>query len=141
VLDESPEKAVLIDRLSRREGLTPFRANSRMEEKDAPLEERVQPPVEQWLRGFRDARMVVTDSFHACVFSILFHKPFVVVGNRRRGLARMESLLVMFGLEDRLCFEDSLCSDLKGIDWDRVDEKLEVWRGKSWRVLDVLNIG
>lgn len=72
-----------------------------MEDWSAPLAERIQPPVEQWLRGFMDAELVVTDSFHACVFSILFHKPFVVVGNKERGLARVKSLLKMFGLEER----------------------------------------
>lgn len=47
-------------------GLIPFHVNSRVEVQNAPLAERIQPPVEQWLRGFMDARMVVTDSFHAC---------------------------------------------------------------------------
>lgn len=32
------------------------------------------PSVEKWLAAFRDADFVVTDSFHACVFSILFQK-------------------------------------------------------------------
>ena len=60
------------------------------------------PSVEQWLRSFRDAKYVVTDSFHGTVFSIIFNKPFIAVGNKSRGLARFTSLLKMFGLEDRL---------------------------------------
>jgi exopolysaccharide biosynthesis predicted pyruvyltransferase EpsI len=63
---------------------------------------RVQPPVEQWLRAFLDAEFVVTDSFHACVFSIIFGKPFIAVGNAQRGNARFNSLLKMFGLEHHL---------------------------------------
>lgn len=62
----------------------------------------VQVSIEQWLRGFYDAELIVTDSFHACVFSIIFNKPFVVIGNRDRGLARIESLLKMFNLQGRL---------------------------------------
>lgn len=55
--------------------------------------------MEEWLSAFRDAEFVVTDSFHASVFSILFGKPFVVVGNSSRGQARISSLLRMCGLE------------------------------------------
>ena len=43
----------------------------------------------------------MTDSFHACVFSILFNKPFVVVGNASRGNTRFDSLLEMFELQNR----------------------------------------
>ena len=102
ILDETSEKRALIERIAKEKGLVPFRVNSRVEDRTAPIEERIQPPVEKWLRGFYDAEFVVTDSFHACVFSILFGKPFVVVGNKERGIARFESLLKMFGLEDRL---------------------------------------
>ena len=58
--------------------------------------------VEEWLRCFRDAKCVVTDSFHGSVFSIIFGKPFVVISNAGRGSTRMESLMRMFGLNDRL---------------------------------------
>lgn len=102
ILDETPEKCALIEKIAKGKNLKPFRVNSRVEDHTAPLEERIQPPVEQWLRGFYDAEFVVTDSFHACVFSILFGKPFIVVGNKVRGMARFESLLKMCGLEDRL---------------------------------------
>lgn len=57
--------------------------------------------VEEWLQSIQSARVVVTDSFHGTVFSILFNKPFFVVGNEARGTARIESLLREFGLSDR----------------------------------------
>ena len=56
----------------------------------------------QWLRSFADANMVVTDSFHGVAFSIIFRKPFWVLGIAVRGLARINSLLEQFGLEKRL---------------------------------------
>ena len=102
VLDRSPEKQRLIDAIAARHGLVPFYANARPEDPAAPFAERIQPPLEQWLRGFRDSRMVITDSFHATVFSILFGRPFVVTGNPTRGLSRLESLLALLGLEDHL---------------------------------------
>lgn len=92
------------------------------------------PPVSQWLKSFHDAEFVVTDSFHGTVFAILFHKPFITIGNSRRGLARFTSLLSLFNLEDRLVTAEGdvnpelLKSD---IDWVRVDERLRSERARS----------
>jgi len=58
--------------------------------------------IEDWLKAFRDADYIVTDSFHGCVFSILFNKQFITLGNVDRGLSRFLSLLEMFGLHERL---------------------------------------
>ena len=98
VLDRDDAKDRLLRAVAGRFGLTPFHMNDRPGGKGP----RVQPAVEQWLRNIHDARMVVTDSFHATVFSILFGKPFVVTGNPTRGLSRIESLLRTLGLEDHL---------------------------------------
>ena len=100
------------------------------------LEQRIQPPVETWLRAFNDSEFVVTDSFHACVFSILFHKQFVVIGNPSRGLARIHSLLSIFGLEDRLVSAQSLnIETLPPIDYAKVDVVLNQWRKESMAFL------
>lgn len=93
ILDNSSDKQQLVERIARERGLKPFYANSKTEDFRASRQERIQPPVEQWLRGFMDAEFVVTDSFHACVFAIIFGKPFHVVGNQERGMARIASLL------------------------------------------------
>lgn len=79
-----------------------FYTSSKVDNPNAPLNERIQQPIEQWLRGFMDANFIVTDSFHACVFSIIFNKDFAVIGNKSRGLSRFLSLLKMYGLEKRL---------------------------------------
>lgn len=130
VLDETKEKQAVVERVIEQYALKPFRVNSSFEDSTAPVEERIQPPVEQWLRGFMDARMVVTDSFHACVFSIIFNRPFVVVGNEGRGLSRFHSLLSLFGLEDRLVTSpaDMPAND---IDWAEVNARLVTLRKTS----------
>lgn len=83
------------------------------------------PPVESWLAGFRDAKMVLCDSFHGCVFSIIFNKPFWVVGNLKRGMARFHSLLSQFGLEDRMidAEKDGGVDFFKPINWDEVNKR------------------
>lgn len=136
ILDETPEKATLIERIAKERKLATFRINSKVEDKTAPITERIQPPVEQWLRGFHDAELVVTDSFHACVFSILFHKPFFVVGNKKRGLSRFTSLLGMFGLEDRLISTVTETDSFETeIQWDSIDTPLDTLRQKSTDVI------
>lgn len=100
-----------------------------------PLKDRIVPPIEEWIAGFEDADFVVTDSFHGCVMSILFHKPFLVIGNSARGLSRVLSLLNIFGLESRLVEGIDPDDDGEGwlmeMDWDSVDAILEQWRVKS----------
>ncbi len=130
VLDDTPETQRLIHRLSAMLNLKVFSTNSRCENEAAPLRERIQPPVEQWLRGFYDAEFVVTDSFHACVFSILFRKQFVVVANNSRGNARIDSLLTLFGIEDRKVSAD-LFVMLPPINYDDVYDKLNKLRRES----------
>lgn len=138
ILDEGEEKKSIIDFIAKEKGLKPFYVNSRYEELDAPLEERIQQPVEKWLRAFYDAEFVITDSFHACVFSIIFNKPFIVYGNRERGLARFKSLLSIFGLEERIVStkEESIKAISEPIDWERVNEVHRQWKEKSMSFLN-----
>ncbi len=107
ILDYTDNKRNLIDFLAKQYSLTPFRVNSDYEDRSADINKRVQPPVEQWVRGFYDAKYVITDSFHACVFSIIFGKPFVVYGNNERGFGRFRSLLRRLALEQCLITNSS----------------------------------
>ena len=76
-------------------------------------EEKAYPSVEEWLQSFHDAEFVFTDSFHGCVFSLIFRKPFIAYGNAKRGIARFIALLDSFGLRERL-IESS--SDMEHMD-------------------------
>lgn len=62
--------------------------------------------VEEFLYLIDHAELVCTDSFHACVFSILFNTPFLVVNNRQqKGVAdmtsRLDTLLGLFDMKNR----------------------------------------
>ena len=133
ILDETPEKNHIVQKLAGHYHYQPYRANSRFEDGDAPLEERVQPSVEQWLKDFYDAKFVVTDSFHATVFSILFGKPFIVIANKARGLSRIESLLKMFGLEKHIVYgEAELDVSLDyALNRQQLQARLQTWREES----------
>ena len=102
------------------------------------LEDYIIPSPTKWLRAFVDAKVVFTDSFHGCVFSIIFNKPFWVIGNERRGNARFDSLLRMFKLENRRISIDEINnSDLmNGIDWEDVNNILAQKREEAFRFLN-----
>lgn len=54
---------------------------------------------------FDNASLIFTDSFHACVFSILFEKPFFVLNRVEKGMdnlnSRLDTILKTFKMEDR----------------------------------------
>ena len=82
-------------------------------------------PVEHWLAGFRDASYVMTDSFHATVFSIIFNKPFWVFENAARGNSRLLDVLRTFGCEERLVEEDAdweQCDWTQDLNWEKINE-------------------
>lgn len=56
--------------------------------------------VEEWLYCFKNAKFVITDSFHGCCFSIIFGKTFIVRKNMGRGGRRFDFLIGSLGLQD-----------------------------------------
>lgn len=108
-IDETEDKNILIKKISTSKKLKPFKVNSKVEGNKNRQEYTIytQPSVESWLRGFYDADFIITDSFHACVFSIIFKKEFIVYANEERGLARFKHLLELFGLDDRYIVNSS----------------------------------
>lgn len=93
--------------------------------------------VPEWLASFSVADFVITDSFHGMVFSIIFEKNFIVIGNHNRGLERFSSLLNLVGLEDRLIFELDDIKDKKidNINYKVVNEFLDKNKKKSLNFL------
>lgn len=91
--------------------------------------------VEDWLYTFSSAKLIINDSFHATVFSILFHKSFVVIVNQQRGASRIRSLLNMFGLEDRMVTSLNDISNFRDIDYKQIDLKLDKLRMNSLHFL------
>ena len=81
------------------------------------------------------AEMVFTDSFHACVFSILFHTPFVVFDRQHANKSNMNSriltLLNMTGFEDAISGESLIIND----DFKKADIQIEIEKNKSLQFL------
>lgn len=140
ILDPDKKKAAFIQRIAEANGLKSFQVLPKCQaetrtKKDVKtrIEDCVFPGVTAWLRAFMDAEMTVVDSFHGMVFSILFNKPFWVIGNAERGMSRFTSLLKTFHLEDRLLDADKLDNiDIsRPIDWAVVNGILEEKKRES----------
>lgn len=93
--------------------------------------------VDEWLSAIAGAGTVFTNSFHGCVFSIIFNRPFIVIVNSNRGSARFCSLLSKFGLESRLVStsEDALRIVHEPIDWKTINAKRAALREESLKFL------
>ena len=93
----------------------------------------IMPSVESWLAGIVNSKLVLTDSYHGMVFSIIMHKPFIVKVNEKRGSDRFVTLLKKLGLENRMVNDvTDVDNAIKSqIDWDSVENKLKVERLNS----------
>lgn len=79
------------------------------------------------------AELIMTDSFHACVFSFLFKKPFLVYsreGNESSMMSRMETFLKKFDLE-RKYVDSGLENDLFECEYSTGFERLNIERQKA----------
>lgn len=83
-------------------------------------------PIEDWLSYIKYADHVVTDSFHGCVFSILFGKQFTICANDSGGNGRLRSLFSMLGID----------MSSPQIDYTIVYDKLDNLRSHSYDFLN-----
>lgn len=93
----------------------------------------IQSP-EEWLSLLKHAEFVVTNSFHATVFSTIFHKKFftVVNGDKAKGInMRMNDFLNTVGLEDRIYSSVPEVIDVSEIDYSRTDAVIARMRSES----------
>lgn len=83
--------------------------------------------IGDWLASIAGADYFLTDSFHGTVFALLNHRPFAVLPNYDRGVARITELLRPLGLESRLACTPKEASELirVPIDWSPVDAALD----------------
>lgn len=130
ILDPDKRKTDFITRVATDKGLKAFQVlpkyqaeNRTKENVKKSIDKCVFPRVTTWLRAFMDAEMTIVDSFHGMVFSIIFNKPFWVIGNTSRGMSRFNSLLKVFNLENRLLSIDQFDNvDIsQPIDWNSVN--------------------
>lgn len=84
---------------------------------------------------YKNAKMVITDSFHALAFSIIFNRPFVVLNNGfEERMDRQLDLIKALGFENRYLKCDEVMdklSSLMDIEYDNAKNVLLDRKTKS----------
>ena len=83
--------------------------------------------IEEWLSYIKYADVILTDSFHGCVFSIIFKKKFKVFSNKSGGDGRLQSLFRMFKIAP--------CNDQ--IDYSKISSLLKGYTEMSYKYLSM----
>ena len=86
----------------------------------------------------KNAKMVLTDSFHSCVFAILFSTPFVVFKRDDRFTSmysRIETLLNTFNLNYRT-FNGKITDKMKANDYEETNRILKDKRAEAFEFLE-----
>lgn len=86
-------------------------------------------PVEEWLSLIKNAKFVISDSFHAVVFSILFNVPFVQIIVNYEVQSRLESLFEILKIKNNSIFayqsEIDLDEVLQDYNWTEINNIIE----------------
>lgn len=97
----------------------------------------------EFLGLIRNAEFVITDSFHACVFSMIFETSFVVfernkIGEKGNMNSRIYDFLEEYHLENQLVSEKELADmkDIPGIDFTYAHKHWEKRREESLKYLE-----
>lgn len=144
ILDMDEGKASFVKRVEKETGYLAFKVQPEIVEEERTVEDIrkqpekcIYPSVTSWLKAFMDAKMVIVDSFHGMVFSIIFNKPFWVLGNLSRGNERFKSLLSILELDDRLIDASrfDFSNVYRKIDWAKAQRIIDTEREKSLKML------
>jgi polysaccharide pyruvyl transferase WcaK-like protein len=132
VLDNNEFRDIVISKISKSLDLPVHKINVDKDfDKLSKIKNYKLPSMEEWLKGFKEADFVITDSFHGTIFSIIFNKPFITVVNEKRGATRFTSFLKLLKLEQRLIY-DGRNNDLnvweQAIDYNEVNALLSKQR-------------
>lgn len=100
--------------------------------------------IENWLWYIQNAKFVVSDSFHASCFSMIFHRQFAIIPNPKEYPSRFLTIDKLCGLSSRFFYNNNdiyNSADLfEPIDWSFYDAKVgkEIERSVAW-LRDALN--
>lgn len=95
--------------------------------------------VEEWVKSINSASLVLTNSFHGMIFSIIFHVPFIVVpakGSASTMNDRFKTILSYLDLEHRIIYnyDSNILKQIieKKINWEDIDTKIKNLREESY---------
>ena len=93
----------------------------------------------QWLNYIKNCKYFICDSFHGCVFAILFKKQFICIARNEGGNARIENLFNQLNINQnrfvKKAKEINENSFVEQVDYNNVDLRLSEKRALSLKFL------
>lgn len=138
-LHNNPALDLYAKRVATRLGLPLIRMSASMHQVARSGRFKFLPGIGQFLSLIKNARYMVTDSFHGTAFAINFNTPFVEILPGNGTGSRNQSILQLTGLSDRIVtdFEDFSILD-RPIDFEPVNRVIADERRRSVEILKFL---
>jgi hypothetical protein len=99
--------------------------------------------VDEWMSGIKNASIILTNSYHGMIFSLIFHVSFIIIPEKglESGMNdRFISLLTYLNLEHRILkiYDVDKLNMLidEQIDWQKVDTQLAEFRNETNEYFD-----
>lgn len=92
---------------------------------------------QRFLTYIRDAKLIVSASFHCISIAIIMNKPFVAIltGNKGKD-ERLTNILSLLGLDHRIYRESMTIAEIQqSVDYDKINERIEELKASSWEYL------
>lgn len=85
--------------------------------------------IHRWGGLIKNARLVVTNSYHGVIFSILYHRPFISIPVEGENVGmndRIDTLLGKLGIKNRIINSDIYVKNniIDKINWDKIEKKI-----------------
>ncbi len=117
ILDPNEEKSNIIETTLKQKK---YRSHLELNNSKNPVK------IECWLSKIKNANFVITDSYHGMLFSIIFKKDFLVIGNKNRGMSRFLSILEKLEIKNRLVNSNEAINEIniEPLDYEIIYKKL-----------------
>lgn len=121
--------------LAKRKGLRVVEISLRATNAEKGHEMRYDAGVEEFLGLVRDAKFVVTNSFHGMIMAVHYQRPFVVF-SREQCDRKIDEVLALFGLSENLLVDVASKSNVPEINYNAVGDRIDEVRIASWSFLE-----
>lgn len=94
----------------------------------------------EWLNYIMQSEMVITNSYHGCIFSMIFHKNFRIFfsNNNLKNSTRIEDLLEKVGMKDIISYNSVQENRKVDIDYKEIDSILDKLRNQSNKFIELI---
>lgn len=90
--------------------------------------------IEDWLNMIKNCKFLITNSYHAMCFAIIFNKPFIALSKDMGASSRFESLFELLNIENQSInsIDEIYTKDcIFNVDYEKVNQRIEEERQKG----------